>query len=411
MVVRREIPNLIVTEREHSVPLDHGKPDGPAISVFTRELADPAGQERPLLLYLQGGPGHEAPRPSRTASSPPWLERALQDFRVLMLDQRGTGRSTPIGSRMPGSPREQAEHLAHFRADAIVADAEMIRAELGIESWSLLGQSFGGFCSMRYLSAAPHGLKEVLVTGGIPPLEASIDEVYRATFARMIDRGERFYARYPEDRERVRGLLDRAESQEIVLPCGDPLHPGRVRQLGLLLGMSDGYERLHYLLELDWDSAAFLHDAEHATTFARNPIYAILHESCWANGGRTGWSAQRVHEELQPTLPEDLLTGEHVYPWVFEAPSMRALRDAAGLLAEWDWPSLYDPAALAGNTVPIAAAVYAEDVYVERAFSERTAAAVPGLRVWLTNEYDHDGLSSDSARVFGRLLDMVRGRV
>ena len=84
-----------------------------------------------------------------------------------MLDQRGTGRSSPIGT-LPGlTGREQAQRLVHYRADAIVRDAEHIRRELGIEQWSLLGQSFGGLCVMSYLSMAPEGLREAFVTGGL----------------------------------------------------------------------------------------------------------------------------------------------------------------------------------------------------------------------------------------------------
>jgi len=408
--VRRQIPNLIVTEREHSLPLDHGEPQGPRITVFTRELADPEGLDRPLLVYFQGGPGFEAERPVRTGGQPAWLDRALKDFRVLMLDQRGTGRSTPVGTSLPGSPESQAEYLSHFRADAIVADAEAIRRELGVERWSLLGQSFGGFCATRYLSAAPEGLREALFTGGLPPVGAAVDDVYRATFARMRARNEAYYARYPEDRERVRALLSLAAAGELVLPGGDPLTPARVRQLGHVLGMAGGAERLHYVLELPPGSPAFLHDAETATSFARNPIYAILHESCWADGGATRWSAQRVLAELED-WPEDFLTGEHVFPWMFESPSLAPLRQAAELLAEREWPRLYDPRALAANEVPGAAAVYAEDAYVERAFSERTAAAIPGMRMWLTSEYEHDGLARDGERVLGRLLDLARGRL
>ena len=298
METRLRIPGLLVTEREHSLPLDHRRPEGERLTVFSRELADPDGQDRPLLVYLEGGPGFEPPRPSRPTAAPAWLERALADFRVLMLDQRGTGRSSPISTELGGTASEQAQRLSHFRADAIVADAEAIRVELGVDRWSVLGQSFGGFCAMRYLSAAPQGLREVLFTGGLPPLRAGIDEVYRATFARMRERSALFYARYPTDRERVLGLLARAHSDPPLLPCGDLLTPGRVRQLGHVLGMAGGFERLHYLLELDPASPAFLHDVQEATSFARNPIYAILHEACWANGGATAWSAQRVLEEI-----------------------------------------------------------------------------------------------------------------
>jgi pimeloyl-ACP methyl ester carboxylesterase len=408
--IRRQIPGLIVTEREHSVPLDHAHPGGPRLSVFTREVADPDGQERPLLLFLQGGPGAEAPRPSRTDASPPWLERALADFRVLMLDQRGTGRSSPIGPQLEGTPAEQAQYLSLFRADAIVADAELIRRELGVEHFSVLGQSFGGFCALRYLSAAPEGLREVLFAGGLPPLEAHVDEVYRATYARQRERSERYYARYPDDRERMLSLLARTAEQPLLLPDGDLLHPARLRQLGEALGMSDGAERVHYLLELDPASPAFLRDAMEITTFARNPLYAVLQEACWADGSVTGWAAQRVFEE-QPDWPPENFTGEHVFPWMFTEPSLAPLREAAEHLARREWPVLYDRARLEANEIPAAAVIYAEDPYVERSFSEQTARTVRGLRPWLTSAYDHDGLRKDGERVLGRLLDLVRGRL
>jgi len=51
-----------------------------------------------------------------------------------ILDQRGTGRSTPVGPEIPGrTPQDQADYLTHFRADSIVRDAEHIRRELGAE--------------------------------------------------------------------------------------------------------------------------------------------------------------------------------------------------------------------------------------------------------------------------------------
>ena len=200
--VTHTIPGLVLTEREFSVPLDHARPGGASIGVFAREIADPDGQDRPFLLFLQGGPGHEGDRPTRHPTSPGWLDRALQDYRVLMLDQRGTGRSTPVGA-LPGlTPAEQAEYLTHFRADSIVRDAELIRAELGVERWSILGQSFGGFCAMSYLSLAPEGLREAFVTGGLSPIGRHPDEAYRATYARILDRCRRYYERYPEDRGR-----------------------------------------------------------------------------------------------------------------------------------------------------------------------------------------------------------------
>jgi pimeloyl-ACP methyl ester carboxylesterase len=401
---------LLLTEHEFSVPLDHARPDGERITVFAREVADPDGRDRPLLVFLQGGPGTEAPRPTRHPSSPGWMDRALTDFRVLMLDQRGTGRSSPIGA-LPGlGAREQAEHLMHHRADAIVRDAEHIRGELGVERWSVLGQSFGGLCAMTYLSIAPEGLREAFVTGGLAPLGPRIDEVYRATYARTLERSRRYYERYPGDRERVRALRGILDSDEVRLPSGDRLTARRVQQLGGMLGMSDGAERLHYLLELPADSPAFLHDVEAALGFARNPLYAVLQEACWADGGSTRWAAERLLPSDYEREPE-LFVGEHVYPWMFEDyGALAPLRDAADILAEHDWPRLYDPERLRTNEVPVAAAIYAEDMYVERALSEEAAAQIRGLRPWLTNEYEHNGLRADGARVLGHLIDLARGR-
>ena len=321
-----------------------------------------------------------------------------------MLDQRGTGRSSPI------TGEESAEGLAHYRADAIVRDAEWIRREMDVGSWSVLGQSFGGLCVTTYLSIAPEGLREAFITGGLPPLGARIDDVYRATWARTLERNRRYYERYPGDRERVLEMQRRLEAEDIRLPSGDRLTSRRLRQLGGVLGMSDGAEVLHYVLELPFASRAFLHDVEAATAFARNPIYAVLHEACWADGGATRWSAERTMPDGYAQTPE-LFTGEHVFGWMFsDYGALAPLRETAQALAEHEWPRLYDEAQLTANEVPCAAAIYAEDMYVERALSEETAAQIRGLKPWVTNEYEHNGLRADADRILGRLIDLVRGR-
>jgi pimeloyl-ACP methyl ester carboxylesterase len=403
---------LVLGGHEFELPVDHDRPDGPKLTVFAREVVA-RQRERdglPWLVFFQGGPGFEAARPFKP-SSPTWLERALEDYRVLLLDQRGTGRSTAVGTLADLSSEGQADYLKHFRADGIVRDAELIRAELGVERWSVLGQSFGGFCVTHYLSASPEGLTEAFLTGGLPPLEAHPDDVYRATYRRMLARNRSYYERYPEDRERVRRIVDRLDSDEVRLPSGDRLTSRRFRALGNMLGMSDGFERLHYIVELPVDSPAFLHDAEGGATlsYARNPIYAVLHEACYGQAFATGWSAERV---LPDELREDptLFTGEHVYPWMFDDyGALRPLRDAAHLLAEHVWPDLYDVERLTRNDVPAAAAIYANDLYVEREYSEEAAATIRGLQAWVTNEYEHDGLRADGSRVLGRLIDLVRG--
>ena len=85
---------LVTVEHELEVPLDWDARDGETITVFAREVAEPDGRDKPFLLFLQGGPGFEANRPARHPSAPGWLDWALERFRVLLLDQRGTGRSS-----------------------------------------------------------------------------------------------------------------------------------------------------------------------------------------------------------------------------------------------------------------------------------------------------------------------------
>src|SRR5262249_31073130 len=158
--------------------------------------------------------------------------------------------------------------------------------------------------------------REALLAGGLPPLRTPTDEVYKHTYARVLERNRRFYERYPEDRARVAAIHRRIANDEITLPSGDVLSSRRFRQLGLMLGMTDGAERLHYILERPPESPAFGHDIEANQRFSRSPIFAILHEACYADGCVTSWSAER----LLPAAFDDecLFTGEHVYPWIFE---------------------------------------------------------------------------------------------
>ena len=408
MTVTYHVPGAIFTERDHDVPLDHATRKGPRISVFTREVAAPDGAERPYLVFLQGGPGFEAARPTSPPSG--WMKRALKDFRVLLLDQRGTGRSTPVGTELPGaSAADQAAYLTHFRADSIVRDAELIRRELDVERWSLLGQSFGGFTSLPYLSTAPEGLREAFLTGGLSPIGRPVDDIYAATYLRLIAKNRAYFARYPDDRERVAEIHRRLEADEVRLPSGDRLTSRRFRQLGLWLGDSAGWELLHHVVELPFGSNAFLHDAQDGVRFSRNPIYATLHESSYADGVATRWSAHRLLPA--EVVEERYFTAEQVFPWMFEDyAGLRPHRDAANLLADHEWPRLYDADRLRHNEVPVAATVYTNDVYVERSFAEETAAAIPNLRPWVTNEYEHSALRADGERVLDRLIDLARGR-
>ena len=405
--VTYHVPGAVLTEREHQVPLDHARPDGQKITVFSRELAASDGLDRPYLIFQQGGPGGEATRPTAPPSG--WQKRAIADYRVLLIDQRGTGRSTPVGDIPGPTADEQAAYMALMRADAIVRDAELIRQELGVDRWSILGQSFGGFCTMTYLSFFPEGLREAFLTGGLSPIGRPVDDIYSATYVRLIEKNHVYFERYPDDRQRLRDILRRLDDEDVRLPSGDRLTSRRFLQMGNKLGDSAGFELIHHVLELPFGSRAFLADAEDTNRFGRNPIYATLHESSYADGVPTRWSAERLMPD--EVASERYFTAEHVFRWMWQDyGQLHSHRDPAELLAEHPWPKLYDAAQLAHNEVPVAATIYVNDLYVERRFAEETAGQIRGLRPWVTNEYEHNGLRADGERVLGRLIDLVRGR-
>ncbi|MCX4966525.1 alpha/beta hydrolase [Streptomyces sp. NBC_00654] len=425
-------PGVVFTDRHFTVPLDHGDPGGEQIEIFGREAVATGrtGEQLPWLVYLEGGPGFGA---GRFVGTEAWLGRAVQEFRVLLLDQRGTGRSTPANRQtlpLRGGPREQAEYLAHFRSDSIVLDCELIRPQLtGGGTWTVLGQSYGGFCAVRYLSVAPEGLEAVLITGGLPALDAHADEVYRAAYPRIERKTAAHYARYPQDVRRVREIAaylaeHRPES------AGHRLTPEGFQSLGIMLGGGSGSHRLHYLLENAFVrtphgtelSDAFQEGMRTANSFAGHPLYALMHEAIYGQGGApTGWAAERVRSEFPQFDAEAalagegpvLFTGESIHPWHFDVdPALRPLRETAELLANrTDWPVLYDAGRLAANEVPVAAAVYHDDMYVDTGHALRTAASIRGLRTWVTNEFEHDGLRAGGPRVLDRLLAMVRDEI
>jgi pimeloyl-ACP methyl ester carboxylesterase len=405
------------------LPLDHLDPARGRTEVYVRELRDPetADRDLPYLLFLQGGPGGPSPRPN---DGPAWIGWALERYRVLLIDQRGTGRSNRLDPAVIGSlgsPQQQADHLALFRADSIVQDAEAVRRQLlGDAPWTVLGQSFGGFCTFTYLSFAPAGLHECLVTGGIPPLATGIDDVYRSTYAAVRRRVDDLDAAYPLTRARLREVADHLEIVDELLPSGEPLTVPRLQEVGQVLGGEDGPLRLHYLAEDAWAgdrlSESFLQGVQEIIGGYRTaPLYALLHEACYCDLGQSArWSAERVRPEFPWVDAADGplgLTGEAIYRHtVAGCAGLEHLAETAELLMERTWERpLYDLDALSHNEIPVAARAYAQDMYVTLEVSQAAAALVPGVRVVVDEQHHHDGLRKHGATVLGGLRDVLDG--
>lgn len=417
---------FIVTDHVVEVPVDWGNPSRfGGIQVFAREIVDPAkaSDDLPLLLFLQGGPGGMSPRPMPGAG---WWTTALATHRVVLLDQRGTGRSSRVDgrtlARFGGDTRAAADYLACFRQDAIVADAEHLRATVyGGRRWSTLGQSFGGFVALAYLSRHPEALTACYVTGGLAGIDATAEQVYARTFPRQAARDEQLDRAFPGDAAVLHAVADACAAGEVVLSDGTPLSVERLQALGMPFGMSTGLDDLHWLLDtaLDADgrvSQAFADEVGHRTAWDTNPLYAVLQEAIYHQGRRTpGWAAAAEaarRPEFAPGARPLRLTGEAFFPWAFtQVRALRPFRAVADELAArpW-WPTLYDEARLAANDVPVAAVQYYDDPYVDLDLALDTAARLGNAQVWVTNEFLHDGLRVHGDVILPRLVDLAAGR-
>ncbi len=420
------IPGMKIRDHVVHVPLDwNDARDGRTIEIFAREVADPVrdAEALPMLLFLQGGPGGKSPRPSGDTV---WLKEALKTHRVILLDQRGTGRSSRIEASRIGA-FAQADKLAAtlclYRADSIVRDAEHLRKTVFAGAkWETLGQSYGGFITMTYLSFAPEGLAACYIAGGLPGLDAKAEDIYRRTFPRAREKTRRFYERFPDDRGRIGRVADFIEGNDVRLPDGDRLTVKRLQIVGIDFGMAPGFDNVHWLFDEAFATSDagglsdhFLAAVQNLTSYDDNPLYALLQESIYGQGdGATNWAAERVlaeHPDFATARRPLIFPGEMIYSWMFrEIRSLRPFEAAAEALARHPrYSPLVDTARLAANEVPVAAVIYFDDLYVDSGLSLETVAKIGNAQGWVTNEYEHDGLRAAPA-VFARLRDMVRER-
>lgn len=371
----------------------------------------------------------------------PWTETILdKGYQMLFLDQRGTGLSTPVTAstlQMRGGTDVQARYLKLYRADSIVKDCEAIRLALTADfaeskkKWSIMGQSFGGFCSITYLSFHPEGLREAFLFGGLQPLATSPDPVYKQLYEKVIQRNAAYYEKYPMDIPKVKKILSylsRFGDGKIKLPSEGSLTRRRFQQLGHYFGAHGGIDTVHdIVLKASYDIDAFGHmtrgtlsQIDRSLPFDDNLLYSILHEPiyCSNENHAPNWSAERLRsqfpefnlEEPSAAPPDSAgnpgdkpiyFTGEMIYPWMFEDYSeLRKVQPVAELVArDSSWGALFDKQQLARNTVPVYAAAYVEDMYVDFELSMETAREIKGCKVFATNVMFHNAVSAKSAEV------------
>lgn len=254
--------------------------------------------------------------------------------------------------------------------------------------------------------------------GGLPSLTSGPDEVYRRLYRKVIERNQAYYKKFPEDVARVKTIMNylkRFGDGKIKLPSEGTLTRRRFRMLGLAFGGHGGLDYVHdIVLRASYDIESFGHLTrgslsliDRSMPFDDAMIYAILHEPIYCQGEAPKWAAERMISEYPEfDLDKDddsplYFTGEMIYSWMFEDyAELRKVEDVANrVAADVDWPKLYDEEQLEKNEVPVYAASYIEDMFVDIDMSKETAKKVKGLKLFTTNVMFHDAVRSKSDEV------------
>lgn len=419
-----------MTEQFFSVPLDHSKPDGRHIRLFCRTAEpfenpvilsdDSKPKQRPLIVYINGGPGFGCPPPQEMPCTSVLLEKG---YKLVCFDHRGMGLSNTITAstlKREGSDEAQAEYLTHFRAPNAVCDLEAIRMCFtkdypeGQRTWSVLGQSYGGFVITSYLSMYPEGLREALIFGGLPPvLEKSPDATVKRAVMKVRARNEKYYEKHPQDVDNVRRIVKYLRKMKVVQPDGGVLTPGKFLEQGIGFGMHGGLDSVHANvlravndLDLNDELTRPTIDGIPGTGFDSAILYAVLHEAIYCQGASSNWAFDRIiatqtNFGVTDDKQQYLFTGEMVFSSVYETYSeLQGLKGVADALhAKSDWTDLYDIDQLKKNTVPVYAAVYSEDMYVALETSLNTASIIKGCQTYVTNQLYHNAIRSKTQDV------------
>jgi pimeloyl-ACP methyl ester carboxylesterase len=208
------LPNLSTAAQcgTLKVPEDRSKPDGRKVDIFAAVLpANTVSPKDDPLVVLAGGPGQAASTLAPFASRLNELRRTRD---VVLIDQRGTGRSSPLVCEA-FKPREsdvfdpdplprakacvdelagKGVDLAQYTTTAWIADLEAMREALGYERWNLWAGSYGTRVAQEYLRMHADRVRTMVLDGVAPPgmiisldvwrtREAALDAILKACTA------------------------------------------------------------------------------------------------------------------------------------------------------------------------------------------------------------------------------------
>lgn len=181
------VPAVYASCERLAVPLDPAQSDGATIELFVARIAAQSAEPRPdPLLLIAGGPGQSTVDfylQMRGAFEP-----ARRDRDIVLVDQRGTGRSAegftcdvPENLSLDTAGRDDLEQLVDacgaelehdprfYTTSVAVRDLERVRERLGVETWNVYGVSYGTRVAQHYLRRYPERVRTLVLDGVVPP--------------------------------------------------------------------------------------------------------------------------------------------------------------------------------------------------------------------------------------------------
>jgi pimeloyl-ACP methyl ester carboxylesterase len=268
------------------VPEDESRPAGRQLDLFVARVPAVSGRKAPdPLLLLAGGPGMGA------SEMYPGIAQAFARMRrerdILIVDQRGTGRSNALRCDSDSTPDATADtatflletrrcfetltaraDLRQYTTSVAVRDLERVRAALGVAQWNLYGVSYGSRVAQHYLRRYPGRTRSVILDGVVPPelaLGPDIALDAQAAFERILSRCDRDPScsqRFGDTRAHYATLLTRLRSakQPVTIPDPTTAAPRRIEfgptHLGVVLRLQSYSAATASLLPLALHEAA-----------------------------------------------------------------------------------------------------------------------------------------------------------
>ncbi len=237
-----------------AVPENPNEPNGPAIELFVARI--PALTPEPTddaVTLINGGPG--ASSTTLYVDLEPAFAGLRRERDIVIVDQRGTGRSSPLGcpeleaaslefdeATVQRAARQCLEVLANdprfFTTSVAVEDLEQLRQALGYKTWNLYGVSYGTRVAQHYARRHPDAVRTLVLDGVVPPGLALGPDVAlnaQATLEGILSRcraAEYCAEAFPELRRRLEALSARLRAKPVELEVPDPV-TGRSRALSL----------------------------------------------------------------------------------------------------------------------------------------------------------------------------------